>query len=81
GFALSVEIAHQLRQTGIAAECDILRRSVKAQMKYADKLNAVYSFIIGENEINEGRATIKKMDSGEGTAINLTAEDLIALLK
>ena len=46
-------------------------RSVKAQMKYANKLGAKYTVIIGENEIKENRAMIKCMADGEQTSVAL----------
>ena len=42
-------------------EKDIFERSFKAQMKYADKINAKNLLVIGENELNEGKAKIKNM--------------------
>ena len=46
-------------------------RSVKAQMKYADKIGARYSMILGENELAEGTAQLKNMKTGAQTAIRL----------
>ena len=46
-------------------------RSVKAQMKYANKINAAYTVIIGENEINDGEANVKNMETGEQVKLSL----------
>ncbi|MEG2813468.1 MAG: histidine--tRNA ligase [Oscillospiraceae bacterium] len=55
------EIATKMRDEGFFAECDLMDRSVKAQMKYANKINARYSLIIGENELLSGKAILKDM--------------------
>jgi len=67
-------LAHGLRQLGISAERDTLFRSVKAQMKYADKLGARYTVVIGDEELKNGRANLRDMATGEQTEIELTAE-------
>lgn len=54
-----------LRSEGFYAECDIMGRSVKAQMKYAGKLQAKLSMILGESELLSGKARLKDMESGE----------------
>ena len=59
------KIVDSLRQAGIIVETDYMDRSVRAQMKYANKLDAKYTLIIGENELNENLVRIKDMDSGE----------------
>ena len=50
---------------------DIAGRSLKAQMKYANKLNVQYSMVLGEDEIVKGKAMVKNMDSGEQQEISL----------
>lgn len=64
----------KLRKMGIAAECDTLGRSVKAQMKYADKLGVRFSVIIGDDEVLKGEASLK--DMAEGTKKDVSFEDL-----
>jgi histidyl-tRNA synthetase len=61
----AVYIINELRKNGISAESDLLNRSIKAQMKYANKMGAKYSIIIGDNELEEGKVNIKNMDAGE----------------
>ena len=51
----------KLRNKGIYAECDIASRSLKAQMKYADKIGAEYVLVVGDNEIESGKALLKNM--------------------
>ncbi len=53
-----------LRAEGFSAQCDLVGRSVKAQMKYANKLGAKYSMVLGDNELSEGRAALKAMATG-----------------
>lgn len=69
-----------LREAGFYAECDLMGRSVKAQMKYADKLGAKYSCIIGENEMQEGKAAIKRMEDGQTAELPLEQEPLVEFL-
>lgn len=69
--ALSLVTA--LRKAGIAADCDIVGRSLKAQMKYADKIAAAYTLMLGDNEIAEGKAKIKNMSDSTQEEIALDA--------
>ena len=55
-------------------ECDLMGRSVKAQMKYANKLGARMSLVLGENELASGRASVKDMATGEQKEIAFTEE-------
>ena len=50
----ALSITEELRASGIYAECDIVGRSLKAQMKYADKLGAEYTLILGDSELEAG---------------------------
>lgn len=70
--AKAYKIVNDLRNKGIVVETDYMDRSVKAQMKYANKINARYTVIIGENEISENSANIKNMEDGEQTKVALT---------
>lgn len=68
---LAFKCVNSLRKYNISAEFDHLDRSVKAQMKYADKIGAKYSVVIGEDEVNKMTAQCKNMESGEVTEIPL----------
>ncbi|MGM9653122.1 MAG: histidine--tRNA ligase [Eubacteriales bacterium] len=68
-FALS--LTGKLRAAGIYAECDIMGRSLKAQMKYADKIGARRVLILGDAEIESGRAQLRSMADGSQTEICL----------
>ena len=65
-----------LRGEGFSAECDIVGRSVKAQMKYADKIGARFSMVLGDNELAEKKATVKNMATGENAEVTLDGEPL-----
>ncbi len=65
------EIVERLRQGGKIAECDIVGRSLKAQMKYANKIGAEYTLIIGDSEIDAGRAQLRNMNDGVQTEVEL----------
>ena len=65
-----------LRGEGFSAECDIVGRSVKAQMKYADKIGARFSMVLGDNELAEKKATVKNMATGENAEVMLDGEPL-----
>lgn len=64
-------IAAQLREGGVSVECDIVGRGLKAQMKYADKLGARQVIVVGDNELDSGKAKLKDMQTGEETEVAL----------
>ncbi|MFP4015890.1 MAG: histidine--tRNA ligase [Halanaerobiales bacterium] len=70
---------YQLRGNGFKTEIDYLDRSVKSQMKAADRMNATYTIILGEDELNNGKATIKNMKTGEQEEVVL--ERLVEVMK
>ena len=65
------ELLRRVRECGLTAETDVVGRGLRAQMKYADKLGARYSLVIGDNELAENRAKVKNMESGEQTEFDL----------
>lgn len=67
----SFEIIKAVRSCGLIAETDIVGRVLRAQMKYADKIGAKFSMVLGDNEIEQSKAVIKNMSSGEQTEIVL----------
>ena len=68
---LAADITDRLRRLGINADCDVMGRSLKAQMKYADKISAEYVLIVGDSEIEKGSAFVKEMSTGEQTEVRL----------
>lgn len=61
----------QLRREGYAVQCDLMGRSVKAQMKYANKIGALYSMVLGDSELQSGSAQLKQMATGTAKPISL----------
>ena len=64
-------IVTRLREGGVAAEMDTVGRGLKAQMKYADKIGARYTVVVGDNELESGTAQLKDMETGESSEIAL----------
>jgi len=79
GYQKSQILVSQLRSLGTAAESDLIKRSVKAQMKFADKRGAKFSMIIGDNEIHENTAKIKNMATSEQFQTELDAKEIIKI--
>ncbi len=78
----ATEICALLREKGYSAETDIVGRSLKAQMKYANKINAKNTLIIGDGELESGLAQLRNMETGEQTEISLNdTEKLQELIK
>lgn len=65
------ELTQQLRSEGFCVECDTMGRGLKAQMKYADKLGAKFSMVLGDNELAENKAKLKNMETGETKEVAL----------
>ncbi len=65
--AAAYGLVKQLRGKGVIVETDYLGRSVKAQMKYANKIGAKNTVIIGADELSNNKANVKNMESGEQT--------------
>jgi histidyl-tRNA synthetase len=63
--------ANELRRKGICAEVDYLERSVKSQMREANRQEAHYVLVIGEQELKTRAAKLKNMLTGEETIISL----------
>lgn len=72
GLIKAQGITLNLRKNGIKAVSDTVERGVKAQMKYANKIGAKYSLILGESEIESGEVQLKEMESGEQTIVKLS---------
>ncbi|MDR0930153.1 MAG: histidine--tRNA ligase [Clostridiales bacterium] len=69
----AMEIATNLRKKGMTIETDLLKRSVKAQMKYASKIGAKYSIVIGDTEVESGRGMLKNMQTGDTLEVELNS--------
>ena len=75
-------LAASLRKSGVHCEQDLCGRSLKAQMKYADKCNCRYSIVIGESEIEDKKASLKNMTTKEETIVSLSnLEEIVNAVK
>ncbi len=71
----ALEISADLRAQGYCVNIDTVGRSIKAQMKFANKINAQYTVVIGDNELEEGKAVLKNMQDGTQTEVSLDSFD------
>ena len=67
----SFELANALRECGMEVQIDIVGRGLRAQMKYADKIGAKYSMVIGDNELEQNKASVKNMNTGKQYEISI----------
>jgi histidyl-tRNA synthetase len=67
----ALELLYRLRRAGLQADKDYLGRSLKAQMKYANKNGAAYVVILGEEEIRRRAVTVRNMITGEQKEFSL----------
>ena len=72
-------LVQKMRANGISADSDHNKRSFKAQFKYAGKQNVSYTVVIGTNELETGKYTLKNMV--DGTQQELEADEIINLIK
>lgn len=68
---MSQKLVFELRKQGISVETEHMGRGLRASMKYADKIGAQYTLVLGDNEIQDGSAALKDMLTGESTDVNL----------
>ncbi|MBS5737347.1 MAG: histidine--tRNA ligase [Clostridiales bacterium] len=66
-------LAERVREAGFSAQTDLMNRSLKAQMKYADKIGAKFSAVVGEEEVKNQRLTIKNMESGLSDEVSFSS--------
>ena len=72
----TTKLVENLREADIFVEKDVTGKSLKAQLKYADKKNSKYIIIIGDDELKNREAKIKEMDSGKEENIKLEVEEI-----
>ena len=77
--AYCLPILRQAREAGIRAEIFPDKAKMKKQMSYANAKNIPFVVLAGENEIAQGKVTLKNMESGEQTLVS--AEELIAAIQ
>ncbi len=76
--AYGLKLCRQLRRQGLAVEIDTLARNIKGQFKYADRLDARYTVVIGDNELDEGVVTVKDMTNSQQSQVKF--DDLFEAL-
>jgi len=76
-------LTNELRRTGISAEMDYSNKSLKSQMKRADKLNSTFTLIIGDKEIDEKRVELRNMNtkSQQVLPMNNLLDTIIKIIK
>jgi histidyl-tRNA synthetase len=77
--AYGLTLARKLREQGISVAMDTLSRNIKGQLKYADRINAQYTVVIGEEELARKKLTLRNMATGEQRLI--PAEDIEDYIK
>ena len=73
--AFGLKLLRDLRNRGVKAEIDTLERNIKGQFKYANRMGALYTVVIGENELNEGVVSVKEMATSTQRQVKL--EELV----
>lgn len=68
----AAKIATELRNEGMCVQFDTVGRGLKPQMKYANKIGAQYTLVLGDNEIETGNIKLKNMESGNETEMTLS---------
>jgi histidyl-tRNA synthetase len=71
GHLEAMRLTQSLRNLGVVADYCLVKRSVKAQMRRADKLNAQFAIIIGANEISRGQVVLKGLSDQSQTELVL----------
>jgi histidyl-tRNA synthetase len=74
---IGFKLLTSLQRKGMRAEMDYTDKSLKSQMKRADKLGARYSLIIGDDELAKGVAPLRNMSNGEQIDVDFSNTDLI----
>jgi histidyl-tRNA synthetase len=76
-----LKLAEELRQSSITTEFDVLRRSIKAQLREANKSGAKYAILIGDQELEARQAELKNLSTGDQKKIGLNnlVEHIISL--
>ena len=67
----AASLAKDLRSEGLCVQFDTVGRGLKAQMKYANKIGALYTLVLGDSELETGNIKLKNMGSGKEHEMNL----------
>lgn len=77
----AVGLAHDLRKKGIQVEMDSMERNIKGQFKYADRVDADYTLIIGDSELERGVVSLKDMEDGKQREIPYDLDVIVEKIK
>ena len=77
----NIALTAKLRRAGIPTAVEVEAKSLKSQMRSADRLKAVYTVIVGDSELESGTAKLKRMADGNQEEVQLSAEALTGILK
>ena len=77
----AIKLCNSLREEGFIAITDMSNRGLKAQMKYANKIGAKFSVVIGDNELENKKATLKNMQTSENVEVELPNDLIKAVYK
>ena len=77
---MAAALTTQLRTAGLQIERDLMGRSLKAQMKAADRLDASFTLVLGDDELEAGRGVLKRMDGDGDIPCTLEAEAIVTAL-
>ncbi|MDO5518350.1 MAG: histidine--tRNA ligase [Clostridium sp.] len=81
GKIAAFKLANALRANGVKTEINHMGRSLKAEMKYANKIGATFTVVLGDDELQTGMAKLKRMSDGEQFEVNLNnIEEIVAIL-
>lgn len=80
--AKASELCFKLREVGLSVDTDHLERSVKAQFKYSNKIGSKYTIVIGDNEMDNNKVTLKDMSTSEQRDVELDkiVEELLEIV-
>ena len=67
----ALKLCELLRKSSVSAEADLLERSLKSQLKYADKVGAYYTIFLGQEELEKGEAKMREMNSKKEYIISI----------
>ncbi len=77
----AASIATKLRSQGIKVDIDHMGKKLKGQMKHANKINAKFTMILGDDELARGIASLKNMETGEQQEVKLEIIELLETIK
>jgi len=80
GRDMARKLVYDLQDSGVSAVYDINLRSLKAQLKYADKLGARFSIVLGDDEVDQMKCKLKNMKDGTETVVDIDPGRLAAAL-